>query len=118
MPKRSLASLGMLVREQRGARKLREVAAEIGISAATLLRVEAGRIPDVVTFGKLCQWLKLDPSSFLGMDTVEKNDPVGGGLIQMSAHFKTDKTAHPETIKALAQMLLYASNPLIEEPKR
>lgn len=118
MSRRPLASLGILVRERRRANKLRETAAEIGISAATLLRVESGRIPDVVTFGKLCQWLGLDPSSFLGIEEKEKSTLQAAGLINMSAHFKADRTAKPETIQALAQMLLFAANPPIQEPDR
>jgi transcriptional regulator with XRE-family HTH domain len=117
LPRRPLASLGALVRERRRANKLRETAAEIGISAATLLRVESGRIPDVVTFGKLCQWLGLDPSSFLGIEEKETT-PHAVGVINMSAHFKADRTARPETIQALAQMLLFAANPPIQEPDR
>ena len=117
LPRRPLASLGALVRERRSANKLRETAAEIGISAATLLRVESGRIPDVVTFGKLCQWLGLDPSSFLGIEEKETT-PHAVGVINMSAHFKADRTAKPETIQALAQMLLFAANPPIQEPER
>jgi transcriptional regulator with XRE-family HTH domain len=61
MPRRTLGSLGAMVREKRGTRKLRDVAAEIGIGPATLMRVEAGRIPDVGTFGKICRWLGVDP---------------------------------------------------------
>jgi len=45
MSSRSLDSLGALVREKRGAKKLREAATEIGASAATLLRVEGGKTP-------------------------------------------------------------------------
>lgn len=118
LPRRPLGSLGALVRERRGANKLRETAAEIGISAATLLRVESGRIPDVVTFGKLCQWLGLDPSSFLGIEEKGKDSSHGAGVINMSAHFKADRSAKPETIQALAQMLLFAANPPIQEPER
>lgn len=118
MPRRPLASLGALVRDRRGANKLRDTAAEIGISAATLLRVESGRIPDVVTFGKLCQWLEVDPSSFLGIEEKGKASPHTAGLVSMSAHFKADRSAKPETIQALAQMLLFAANPPIQEPER
>jgi len=118
LPRRPLASLGVLVRERRRANKLRETAAEIGISAATLLRVESGRIPDVVTFGKLCHWLEVDPSSFLGIEEKEKARPQNAGLLNMSAHFKADRTAKPETIQALAQMLLFAANRPIQEPER
>lgn len=116
MPRRPLASLGALVRERRGAAKLRETAAAIGTSPATLLRVESGRIPDVVTFGKLCQWLGEDPSSFLGIE--DKREGNTSGPVSMSAHFKADRTAKQETIQALAQMLWYAANPPIKEPQQ
>jgi transcriptional regulator with XRE-family HTH domain len=118
LPKRTLASLGMLVREKRGSGKLRETASAVGISAATLLRVESGRIPDVVTFGKLCQWLSVDPSSFLGIAESDKDSDLTLAPISMSAHFKADRTPKKETINALAQMLLLAANPLIHEPEK
>ena len=114
MPQRPLAALGGLVRDRRGPRKLRETAAEIGISAATLLRVEGGRIPDVMTFGKLCKWLQVDPKSFLGFQDGAKVGAEKG--VTMSAHFKADRNPQEATIRALAQMLLLAANPLIEEP--
>jgi transcriptional regulator with XRE-family HTH domain len=106
--------LGGLVRERRGPGKLRETAAEIGISPATLLRVESGRIPDIPTFGKLCKWLRLDPKSFLGYPEDERSNLEKG--IAMSAHFKADRNPQEATIRALAQMLLLAANPLIKEP--
>lgn len=114
MPQRTLAALGGLVRDRRGVRKLRETAAEIGISPATLLRVESGRIPDVPTFGRLCSWLEIDPKSFLGMEA--KSVSVNNG-VTMSAHFKADRNPQAATINALAQMLLLAANPLIQEPE-
>jgi transcriptional regulator with XRE-family HTH domain len=113
LPKRPLESLGALVRERRGARKLRETAAEIGIGAATLLRVEGGRIPDVATFGKICQWLGLDPGAFLGSEegSRSKGAPQGPGKrLLVSAHMKVDQTPQPKTIKALAQMILLGAN--------
>ena len=113
LPRRPLESLGALVRERRSARKLRETAAEIGIGAATLLRVEGGRIPEVATFGKICQWLGLDPGVFLGSEESSKNKGVPQGLGQrllVSAHLKVDQTPQPDTIKALAEMILLAAN--------
>src|SRR5947199_745705 len=111
LPRRPLASLGVLVRERRSTNKLRETAGEIGISAATLLRVESGRIPDVPTFGKLCNWLGMDPKSFLGFHE-ERATHAG---VSMSAHFKADRNPQEATIKALAQMLFLAANPIIAE---
>lgn len=110
MAKRPLESLGVALRERRGSRKLRETAKEIGISPATLMRVENGRVPDLVTFGKMCSWLELDPGDFLGS---ARPDPGRGhqpaGLLAMTAHFRADSALDPNTINALAQMLLLAA---------
>ena len=118
MAKRPLESLGALVRERRGAKKLRETAAEIGIGPATLLRVESGRIPDVATFGKLCQWLAIPPGVFLGGEERSMNRPLPRGLrerLLVSAHLKVDQTPQPETIKALAEMILLAANAQVDD---
>jgi transcriptional regulator with XRE-family HTH domain len=88
---------------------LRETASEIGIAAATLLRVEAGRIPDVATFGKICQWLGVDPASFLGTTQDNKKEESRHPLL-VSAHLKVDRTPNAKTINALAQMILLAAN--------
>lgn len=108
MKKRSLESLGRLVREKRGEKKLRETAAEIGISAPTLLRIEAGRTPDVETFGKLCVWLGIDPSEFLGGGEPKGRQTVDTPFV-VTAHFKADGQPKLETINALAQMIVIAS---------
>lgn len=115
MAKRTIHSLGAMVRTKRAEAKLRATAALIGISAPTLLRVEAGHIPDLDTFGKICRWLEVDPKDFLGYqegsseaESPEQHTPA----VTISAHFKADKTAKPQTIQALATMLLLASNEL------
>ena len=102
MKRRSLGSLGALVRKKRGRAKLRETAQEIGIGAATLLRVESGRIPDVPTFGKICKWLEIDPGSFLGFQENQQSEKF------ISVHFKAERTQNEDTINALAQMISYA----------
>lgn len=114
MPKRPLESLGILVRERRGAAKMRETASEIGIAPATLLRVEGGRIPDVATFGKLCNWLEMDPKDFLGSDEGTRKLAIKQRL-EVSAHLKADQTPKPATINALAEMILLAANTRSEE---
>jgi len=106
MPARSLSNLGTLVRKKRGHGKLRETAREIGISAATLMRVESGRIPDVATFGKICQWLELDPASFLGGHSKETEEPQP---TLVSAHLKLDATPNRKTLSALSNMIWIAS---------
>src|SRR5205807_2108861 len=56
MPKKTMGSLGIILKTRRSSRGLREVALEIGIGPATLMRVENGHVPDVTTFGKVCKW--------------------------------------------------------------
>jgi transcriptional regulator with XRE-family HTH domain len=108
MPRRTLESLGVLVRKKRGNNKLRETAKEIGIGPATLMRVENGRIPDVETFGKLCHWLNVDPGSFLGFQPKPEAGATEPALTSISVHCKTDQTPQPATVQALAQMMLLA----------
>ena len=111
MSRRALSSLGKMVEEKRGDSKLRETAKEIGISAATLLRIESGRIPDVATFGKVCHWLEIAPGDFLGFEGKGSRHGEQKGTnqpVSISAHFKVDSTPNPETAQALARMLLFA----------
>jgi transcriptional regulator with XRE-family HTH domain len=108
MPRRTLESLGVLIRKKRGNNKLRETAKDIGIGPATLMRVENGRIPDVETFGKLCHWLNVDPGSFLGFQPKADASASERALTSISVHCKTDQTPQPATVQALAQMMLLA----------
>jgi len=65
-----LADLSELVYQRRGGRLgagLRETAREIGISAATLSRVERGGVPDIDSFRKLCLWLDKSADELLGL---------------------------------------------------
>jgi transcriptional regulator with XRE-family HTH domain len=111
MPRLPLTKLGVMVRDKRGERRLREVAKEITIGPATLMRIESGRIPDVETFGKVCNWLGTEPGQFLGFEsktdstesTADVTEPIA-----ISAHFRADSTPNPETVQALAKMLLFA----------
>ncbi|UVT17814.1 MAG: helix-turn-helix transcriptional regulator [Nitrospira sp.] len=94
-----------MVTAKRGAHKLRETAKEIGISPATLMRIEGGRIPDVATFGKVCHWLSVDPGEFLGFDA---KAPQSSECVTISAHFKGESTPDPDTANALGKMILFA----------
>lgn len=51
--------LGVVIRRYRVTNELtlREVGKEIGIGAATLMRLEQGRDPDGQTLAKVLQWL-------------------------------------------------------------
>jgi transcriptional regulator with XRE-family HTH domain len=105
MPRLTLATLGVRVKEKRGARKLREVAREIGISPATLMRIENGRVPDLGTFGKVCKWLDIDPRPLLGLQSTLDVNPER----TVSAHLKLDQNPKPETVNALAKMIIHAA---------
>src|SRR5579863_2366417 len=101
MPKLTIHALGRKLLEKRGERGVREVAKEIGISPATLSRMERGHIPDLDTFGKVCRWLRIDPGEVLGVEpqaTATRPSAV--------VHFRKDQTLHPKTAHALAQLIL------------
>lgn len=45
-------------------KSLRLVAKEAGVSFATLSRIENGKIPDIETFGIICEWLEVNHSKY------------------------------------------------------
>jgi DNA-binding Xre family transcriptional regulator len=111
MAKLSMSSVGPLIRDKRGTKGVREAALEIGISSATLSRVENGKLPDLQTFSKICKWLKINPNDVLGCSIPETKDAVTGhGAFAVQAHFRADKTLNPEVVQALAEMILAAQN--------
>ena len=107
MPEPSLDTLGQLVVDKRGRHGVRATAAKIGISAATLSRVEHGHLPDLENFQKICRWLKVDPSVVLGFDADSTSRPVA------AVHFRKKQTMELETATALAEMILAAQRALI-----
>lgn len=94
---------------------MREVAQEIGISAATVMRIENGRTPDLETFGKVCRWLGTDPGDFLGFAPAGA-ESAGEPPVRVSAHFRLERLPLPETANALARMLLFIA--AREKPSR
>lgn len=68
------ALLSSMIKTRRGEKNLRDTASEIGhISAATLSRIEQGKLPDVETFILLCKWLNVSPDTFV---TGKKKSPA------------------------------------------
>lgn len=111
MSKLTLQTLGRKLAEQRGGRGVREVAREIGISHATLSRVERGYLPDLDTFSKICRWLNVDAGEVLGAQSTNK--VTLKAIPKASVHFKKDQTLAPKTAQALAQMILAAQRAMI-----
>lgn len=107
MAKIDLQTLGKQAREKRGEAGIRKTAKVIGISAATLSRVERGYLPDLETFGKFCKWLGVDPGEVLGVKEVVAVTP------KVAVHFKKDRTLAPESARALADMILHAKRALV-----
>jgi transcriptional regulator with XRE-family HTH domain len=100
----ALIRLGKLLQDRRGDRGIREVAKEIGISAPTLSRVERGNLPDLLTFKKICAWLKINPSEFLDLPT-ESTQRLTASV---AVHFKADKLLSPEAASDFGQLILVA----------
>lgn len=87
---------------------MRETAGEIGISHATLSRVERGYVPDLETFRKICTWLEVDPAEVLGMKTTSSSSmPVA------SVHFRKDQAIKPTTATALGDLIVTAQRALM-----
>src|SRR6266436_1381200 len=108
MAKLTLQTLGRRLLEKQGDRGVRETAAEIGISPATLSRVERGSLPDLETFRKICRWLKIDPGEVLGIKVAAA--PVAP---KAAVHFRKDREIAPRTAQALAKLILAAQRALL-----
>lgn len=107
-----IAELGRLIAAKRQNRGVRAAAAEVGISSATLSRVENGHMPDLETFAKICKWLDRDPREFLDIP-VAPATPAS----QTVAHFKKKRTVAIDTASALGELILAADRALAAREK-
>jgi len=107
MSRLTLEGIGPLLREKRGDQGIREIAKEIGISPATLSRIERGKVPDLETFSKICRWLKADPGEVLGHSRSETEKTTIASLAP-AVHFKADRAISPKAAQSLAEMILAA----------
>lgn len=101
-------NLGESVKSRRGVKGIRAAAAEVGVSPATLSRIENGHLPDLETFRRVCAWLQADPSSVLGFA------PSTSGSSVTQVHFKKKKTQDRATIQALGELIATAQLALDE----
>src|SRR3984957_19790009 len=99
----TIEELGPLFARKRGSRGIRATAEDVGISSATLSRVENGHMPDLATFAKICRWLEKDPREFLGFETTEPTNRASA-----SVHFRKKKTVSRPTAVALGDLIMAA----------
>jgi transcriptional regulator with XRE-family HTH domain len=79
--------------------KLREAAAQAGVSAATLSRVLNGKVPDTATFASLVRWLGVSADLF-----IDRGQEISGAEA-IEAHLRADRNLPPATAKALAALV-------------
>ena len=110
----TLLRLGALLRDRRGGRGIREVSLEIGISPATLTRIEGGRLPDLLTFRKISEWLKINPAELLGISIHEAGHSAMGDDIPSEAavHLKAEQALPPHAAADLAKLIMCAHKEL------
>ncbi len=95
--------LASMLKNKRGEKGLRAIAIEIGdVSAATISRIEQGKIPDVDTFIKICKWLEVTTDNFIIGS--KKSKPISNKE-QVLAHLRADKELKKDTVNMLIQMI-------------
>jgi transcriptional regulator with XRE-family HTH domain len=106
----TILQLGKLVMERRGSEGLREFAKKLGVSPATLSRVENGKLPDLETFSKICDKLDLDPAEILqvGKKPAAHSKSTAASPMAVNVHFKADPHQDPEAAQDLAKLILAA----------
>jgi len=105
----NLDNLGLELKKKRGDRGIRAVAKEVGISFATLSRIELGKQPDLDTFTKVCNWLKINPGDVLGyknLDQASINKNTGSDQ-KVYVQYKAMQTMNSETAKKLTELIMH-----------
>lgn len=104
-----IQQLAQRIQEHRAGKGVRAAAIEVGVSPATLSRIENGHVPDLETFGKICRWLDEDPAIYLGLK------PTATGFSTARVHFKKGAAIKADSAKALSEMILLAQKAFVEE---
>ncbi len=108
----TLLSLGKQLSDRRGGRGIREFARELGVSPATLSRIENGKLPDLDTFSKICSYLELDPAEILQVDVAAKRAAEASAPPIASVHFKADQVLDPGAAADLGALIFAADQEL------
>lgn len=93
-----------MIKSKRGKQGLRATALEIGISAPTLSRIEQENLPDIETYVKICEWLKVPTDYFTSVTTGENTQDV------VIASLRADKTLSQKTVESLVNFINLAYN--------
>ncbi len=109
------AEFGQRVARKRGSMGIRAAAAEIGISAATLSRIERGHVPDIRTLSKVCAWVGIDPRALIGGAPPSETQVVGEPRAAVQIAFKSGQSFAPSTAKSLATQILAARESFIKK---
>lgn len=104
-----IEGLAERIKLRRAGMGIREAALEVGVSPATLSRVENAKVPDLDTFGKICHWLGDDPAIYLGLQATSSTEH------RAQVHFKKGAAISKDSAKALSEMILLAQKALMEE---
>jgi len=95
--------LAGMVKRRRAGRGLRAISEEIGgVSPATLSRIEQGKVPDVDTFVKICQWLGVPTDTFIVNNPT--SEPVSN-YERIVAHLRAERELDPQTVSSLIKMI-------------
>ena len=98
-----------LLSEKRAEKGVREFARELGISPATLSRIERGKLPDLETFEKICSVLKIDPGEMLEVKKAKQNPAMPKShSSEPAVHFRADAQYTIEAARDLAELILAA----------
>ena len=98
---------------------MRAAAREVGVSAATLSRIENGKQPDLGTFEKLCRWLEMSPTEFLDVGDAGRNDSEPSSSTKMATvHLRAKREISPQLAQALGEMIMRAQQMFGHEPDR
>ena len=96
---------------------MRSAASDVGVSPATLSRVENGKPPDLSTFERLCRWLGLSPTEFLDVEPQPTREPESTAATA-TAHLQATADVTPELAYALAELILRAQAMFPDDPDR
>lgn len=103
--------LAKRIQSKRSGIGIRAAAQEIGISPATLSRVENAKVPDLETFSKICRWLGEDPAIYLGLATTSQVRTVPTARV----HFKKGPAIRADSAKALGELITAVHAQLMKE---